>query len=366
MHITQSLRVIHFLCLVPVSAFLLSGCGEQTQDVKPVVRPVKTMVVGGSSSDFQRTFTARVRAADRVELAFQVPGKIIELPVKKGQQVTQGDLIGRLDQRDYKSDLQSAQAQFDKALANFKRGDELVVKGFISRTDYDRLKSRRDVSAAELDKAKKAFDDTSLKAPFGGVVAQRFVENFTEVRAKQQIISLHDSSLMELVIYVPEHIVALMRHEGPREEAKLYAEFNAIPGEEFPLTVKEFSTQADATTQTFEYVLTMPRPEARNILPGMTASVHVIRTDINDSQVAASFSIPAIAVFADEKSQSHVWVIKQPDNIVHARQVTTGQLSGSDQIEILDGIKSGEVIAIAGVSQLREGMQVRPVDRIDY
>ncbi len=365
MHITQPPKVIPFLCLVPVLATWLAGCGEQTQEVKPVVRPVKTMVIGGASSEFQRTFTARVRASDRVELAFQVPGRIIELPVKKGQQLKQGDLIGRLDQRDYKSNLKSAQAEFDTALANFKRGDELVEKGFISRTDYDRLRSRRDVTAADLDKAKKALEDTDLKAPFDGVVAQRFVENFTEVRAKQKIVSLQDTSLLELVIYVPEHIVAIMREGGPRN-AILYAEFNAIPGEKFPLTVKEFSTQADATTQTFEYVLTMPRPEARNILPGMTANVHASRADIDESQQAASFTIPAIAVFSDEKSQSQVWIIKQPENTAHARRVTTGNLSGNDQIEILAGIESGEMIAIAGVSQLREGMRVRPVDRIDY
>jgi len=346
-------------------SFCLIGCSEKPQEVKQVIRPVKTMIVGGASSDFQRTFTASVRASDRVELAFQVPGKLIELPIKKGQNVEQGDMIGRLDPRDYKSNLQSAQAEYDKALANFKRGDELVEKGFISRTDYDRLRARRDVTAAELDKAKKALEDTSLKAPFGGVVAQRFVENFTEVRAKQKIISLQDTSLLELVVYIPEHIVAIMRQDGPAR-ATIFAEFNAIPGEQFPLTIKEFSTQADAKTQTFEYVLTMPRPEGRNILPGMTANVRAKGTSIDESQVPASVTIPAIAVFADKESQPHVWIIKQPDNTAHARQVTTGQLSGTDQIEILDGIESGEVIAIAGVSQLREGMRVRPVDRIDY
>lgn len=367
MHITQSLRVIPFLCLVLIIAFCLSGCSEQTQEVKPVIRSVKTMVVGGASREFQRTFTASVRAADRVELAFQVPGKIIELPVKKGQQVSQGDLIGRLDPRDYKSNLKSAQAEFTKALANFKRGDELVKKGFISKTDYDRLRARRDVSAAELDKAKKALGDTELKAPFAGVVAQRLVENFTEVRAKQKIVSLQDTSLLELVIYVPEHIVAIGRQGGPGQgNANFLASFNAIPGEQFPLTIKEFSTQADPKTQTFEYVLTMPRPEGRNIQPGMTANVHASRKDLDESQMAAGFTIPAIAVFADEKNQSHVWIVKQPENTVHARKVTTGNLSGTDQIEIISGIESGEMIAIAGVSQLREGMQVRPVDRIDY
>jgi len=359
------LKTVFSIGLISFVSFCLIGCRERPQEAKQVIRPVKTMVVGGASSDFERTFTASVRASDRVELAFQVPGKLMELPVKKGQNVEQGDLIGRLDPRDYKSNLQSAQAEYDKALANFKRGDELVGKGFISRTDYDRLRARRDVTAAELDKAKKALDDTSLKAPFSGVVAQRFVENFTEVRAKQKIISLQDTSLLELVVYIPEHIVAIMRQDGPTR-ATIFAEFNAIPGEQFPLTIKEFSTQADAKTQTFEYVLTMPRPEGRNILPGMTANVRAKGTTTDESQLPASVTIPAIAVFADKESQPHVWVIKQPDNTAHARQVTTGKLSGTDQIEILDGIKSGDVIAIAGVSQLREGMQVRPVDRIDY
>lgn len=365
MKITLMLKAAFSIGLTSFISFCLIGCSERPQEVKQVIRPVKTMVVGGASSDFQRTFTASVRASDRVELAFQVPGKLIELPVKKGENVEQGDLIGRLDPRDYKSNLQSAQAEYDKALANFKRGDELVEKGFISRTDYDRLRARRDVTAAELDKAKKALDDTSLKAPFGGVVAQRFVENFTEVRAKQKIISLQDTSLLELVIYVPEHIVAMMRQGGARD-VKLYATFAAIPGEEYPLTIKEFSTQADAKTQTFEYVLTMPRPDGRNILPGMTANVYAARTDIDENQMPASVTIPAIAVFADEKSQPHVWIIKQPENTAHARKVATGKLSGTDQIEILDGIKAGELIAIAGVGQLREGMQVRPVDRIEY
>ena len=50
-------------------------------EVMQVVLPVKSMMVGGASSEFQRTFTASVRASDRVELAFQVPGKLIELPV---------------------------------------------------------------------------------------------------------------------------------------------------------------------------------------------------------------------------------------------------------------------------------------------
>ncbi|UCD58527.1 MAG: efflux RND transporter periplasmic adaptor subunit, partial [Candidatus Hydrogenedentota bacterium] len=116
-------------------------------------------------------------------------------------------------------------------------------------------------------------------------------------------------------------------------------------------------------TQTYRLVLTMPAPEGVNILPGMTANVHGSeQAEINGDR----FVVPAIAVFADEAGVPHVWVIDQENNAVHRRKVTTGDLTGTDSIQILDGLKSGETIALSGVSQLREGMKVRPVEKIEF
>ena len=95
----------------------------------------------------------------------------------------------------------------------------------------------------------------------------------------------------------------------------------------------------------------------------MTATVHgstSVEERGNDG-----FVIPAIAVFADEAGISHVWVVDKETMKVQKRKVKTGDLTGTAGIQILEGIGSGERIAITGVTQLREGMQVRDLGELE-
>jgi multidrug efflux pump subunit AcrA (membrane-fusion protein) len=77
------------------------------------------------------------------------------------------------------------------------------------------------------------------------------------------------------------------------------------------------------------------------------------------------FVIPVIAVFADEVGVSHVWVVDKDTMKVQKRKVKTGELTGTDSIQILEGLQSGEKIATTGVAQLREGMQVRDLGELE-
>ncbi|MEE8591475.1 MAG: efflux RND transporter periplasmic adaptor subunit, partial [Spirochaetia bacterium] len=120
-------------------------------------------------------------------------------------------------------------------------------------------------------------------------------------------------------------------------------------------------TRADPRTQTYQVTLQMRQPEGINILPGMTASVVQHRPKEEDD--TGRFVIPAIAVFADEAGNSHAWVVDRDTMTVHRRKVTTGELTGTDSIQILDGLQSDEMIAISGVSRLREGMKVRHLEQ---
>jgi RND family efflux transporter MFP subunit len=138
----------------------------------------------------------------------------------------------------------------------------------------------------------------------------------------------------------------------------VFAQFAASPDKKYKLSLKEYSTEADPKTQTYRVVMTMPAPKDINILPGMTATVSGSRTEAGSTRMV----IPAIAVFADEGGGSNVWIIKKETMMVNKQKVTTGDLTGKDAIEIVDGLKPGDVIAVAGVSHLREGMKVRPLD----
>jgi len=345
---------------------MLAGCGEeQAPAPELVVRPVKVLTLAGSDGGVKRQYPGKVRAAQRADMSFEVPGKLIELPVREGQVLKKGELIARLDDRDLTSNLKSAQAENDNAAANFRRGSTLVRDGNISKTDFDKLQSLKDVAAANLTKAKKAVADTKLFAPFGGRVASRLVENFQDVQAKQPIVSLQDISQLEILIDVPENRAIMAARPGAKPP-KLNAVFDAVSGREFPLEVKEFSTEADPVTQTFRAVLAMPQPEGMSILPGMTAMVWAEPAEPTAASEAAGFNIPAAALIADEAGAAHVWIVDTQDNTVHRRQVETGDLTGSNDIRVVAGLKAGEILAVSGVSRLREGMEVRPVDKVAF
>ena len=103
----------------------------------------------------------------------------------------------------------------------------------------------------------------------------------------------------------------------------------------------------------------MPQPEAIDVLPGMTASV---RLDFNskDVQRVESFvSIPSAAVFAGDDAMSYVWVVDPDQMTVQKRKVKLGSITGTASIQVLNGLQSGERLAVAAVNSLREGQKVK-------
>jgi RND family efflux transporter MFP subunit len=348
------------LLIVLTMAVNLGGCGrEPPPPPQPAPKAIETLELDSPFNEYARQFPGRVRAAERVDLAFQVAGSIEALPASEGSRVERGELLARLDQRDFESDVGAARAELERAQADFARAEQLLAEGFVSQAEYDQIKARRDVAASNLATAGKALEETELRAPFAGVVANRYVENFTDVQAKEPVVSLQDVSTLEVVVQVPERLVARIRGEV---RADLSATFDAIPDRSFPLTLKEFTTRADPKTQTYEYVLVMPRPADANVLPGMTVRVSVRRPGDLPGKAAMSFLIPAAAVVAGPEGEAHVWVLDPEDNTVHERVVRTGLLTGQDQVEIVDGLALGDVIAVSAAPRLREGMLVRRAD----
>lgn len=362
------------LAICTVGLALLAACGQSEEAAKTdeTIRPVKQMKVGGSLAGKTRKLPGKVRAADRVDLAFQVSGPLIELPVKEGQTVKKGTLVARIDPRDYETNLRNAEGVLAKAQAGLvytiaEHQRYVKVKetdaGAVSDSIVSLKLAAEKIARADLQSAKATvaaardqLDYTRLKAPFDGVIAQKYVDNYQEVQAKQAVLSLQNVTDVEVIIDVPELMVAPIRKTIPR----FYAEFAADQNRRFELQIKEFATQADSVTQTYRVVLVMPAPAGIRILPGMTVNVAIEFTE--DAVAGAEILIPAIAVFADDAGHSQVWVIDPQTNKVQRRAVTTGDLSGNDSIRIVSGLNADETIAISGVSSLREGQTVRALE----
>ena len=208
----------------------------------------------------------------------------------------------------------------------------------------------------KLEDAANRLKDTSLKAPFDGIISKRFVENFQKVQTKEPIANLQDITSIEVLINIPALLMAALKKGGTPD---IQASFESIPGKDFPLTVKEYSTQADPATQTYQVVLEMEQPEGAEILPGMTAMVKAI-ADIQAQTPVQTIIIPAIAVLNAPGNQPFVWLLDNDQTTVHKTQVSIGRMEGSKNIFIKEGLKDGDTVIIAGITQLEEGMKVRP------
>jgi len=340
-----------------LAVFLVLSCGRRDEEEpERVVRPVKLFHVSSVAEDSTRELPGRVRASRRADLAFQVSGPLTTLPVEEGDPVKKGEVVARILPRDFKTSLTTAKAKELEAMHQYNRYKDLYIKKQVSKADFDKAKRGYDVAKSNVTNAENSLKDTYLRAPFSGVIARRYVENFQEVRAKDPIVSLQDVSELDIVVDVPETLMATVRNRS-KGAVVAQVEFAALAGIKHDLTLKEFSTEADAQTQTYRVVLALPAPKDANILPGMTAKVTGKRsTGTGGSE--NGFFVPVNAVFADEEGREFVWVVDPDSMTVEKRQVSVGGVSGSS-ISVLDGLESGEKIVSAGVNYLQVGMKIR-------
>ncbi len=365
------LRSVLITAACAVSLLLLSACGQQKTPVPPPdSRPVKLFTVAGGEGSDMRHFPARVDAAQKAELSFRVSGRLQEIPVREGDLVQKGQLVAKLDPTEYQLVLEDRQASFDNAERNFQRGKELVAQGNISRTDFDQMEALYRTTSAALSQAKNDLEYTELRAPFSGRIAQRLVENFEEVLAKQTVFFLQNLDALDVVIDLPESLVRSLRgtvrnDSGPREvsdrnRVEARASFEDRPGIAFPLEIKEIATRADEQTQTYRVTFTMLAPEDFAVLPGMSAQVDVNFSDLITEE--PSKWVPSRAVQADEGLGARVWVLDAETMTVHSRPVEIGRMSGN-RIEVRGGLEGGEEIVAVGAPYLAEGMKVTRMEQ---
>ncbi len=206
-----SLKLCHKLVL----AAALLGLGACTEE--PPAKPlplVPAMRVADAEQMATARFPGRARAGREVNLSFRVTGPLIEFPVDVGSEVEAGQLLARMDPKDYvaalgtvSGQLESATASATRAEADFRRINNVYQEdpGATSETALDLARAARDSSAAtvrSLTSAVKTAQDqvdyTTLQAPFSGVVVATYVDNFETVIAKQPILRLLDPSASNL------------------------------------------------------------------------------------------------------------------------------------------------------------------------
>ena len=342
-HVSTLFLSVAFLSVV--------GCSDEPEaPLEAPVRPAKLMVVAPSENTRTISLPAVIDASATADLAFQVSGLLKSVAVREGETVAKGAEIARLDQRDLRNELVTAQANYGAAKTDFQRAERLIVEDAISRAVYDQRKTRRDVTRAALDAARKKLDDSVLHSPFAGVVADLHVEAHQNVAPQQVVATLQTTGAAEAVVQVPATLVA---NSGRVEPLQTVVVIDAVPDRPIPATFHSSATRADPSARTFEVRFAFTPPPGLVILPGMTGSVR--------STVAIAGAAPVTApieAILSEADARYVWVVDTDSMTVSRRAVTLGAGVG-DMLPVRAGLAAGETIVSAGVSQLHEGMRIR-------
>lgn len=354
-------------CNFVIAAFttILFGCNDKLAEQIEIIRPAKIITVGDASKELMREFPGEVEASDKAVQSFRVSGELKELPAQAGLVVKKGDILAKLDPKDYKLVYDDAKAKYDLAKAQFKRAEKIWAKRLIARADYDKAKSQYLAEKANLEKTKANLNYTILRSPFDGVVSKVHVDNFTNVRANDPIVNIQSRDNIDIVFQVPESIVARVK-KGQGKKAIIHVSFPSKPEQPFPATLKEFDSEADPQTQTFRVVVTIARPKNVNVLEGMSTTVKVdfskVVTEVNNSII-----LPGTAIFAAEDEpvdsrQRYVWKVDPTTMTANKQAITVGQITANG-IEVTSGIEPGTQVIAAGVNFVREGQKVKPWQR---
>ena len=347
--------------LLPLSLLaLLAGCDSEPE-ISESIRPVEVFTTGPRLEHLERNFSGTALSADNVNLSFRVSGELIDFPVRLGQKMKAGDVIGRMDPTDYelqvaqaRAALAQASAQEVNARSELNRVRQLWENGSVSESDLERVKASDDSARAQLDAsrqqlalAEKQLSYCTLVAPREGVVAETHVEANQVLRAGQVVVSYLTPESIQVEIGIPENLI-----NDVFEGMAARVDFDALPGRIFLGTITEKGVVVDASATYPVRIELEGSPES--ITPGMIAEV-VLLFPLPEELKAIPIPVEAIA---GRLAERFVYVYDGDSSTVRRQSVIPGRIV-ENQIFILSGIEPGQVVVKRGVHRLEDGKKVR-------
>ena len=332
----------------------LSSCGaDSTVETGPAVRPARLITAGAGDHSAPSQFVGRVAPAHTVELGFEIDGTLKHLPLPEGALVQAGDVIAQLNPERFKLALESARADHELAEKTLSRVESLKASGTVSQAELDEAVARAKLTGLAVETAQTDLDDTLLRAPFAGQLTKRLAENYSPVARLSPVIRLAPVERIEVVIGVPEQLMARL---NPATLSKAAVRFTADPERLFEAHWLDYEAEASRDTQTYDVRFSLTDTPPWPVLPGMTATVLLFMATPSDAVI----QLPLSAVQSDAAGNFFVWTVERDTSQVAKRPIKVG-LPSHKQVPVLAGLELGEQVVAAGGAWLYEGMRVRPL-----
>lgn len=305
------------------------------------------------------TFSSNLEPVWSADISSKVDARIDRLTVDEGDTVSAGMTVAVLDMGELSAqviqaegNLFQAKANLEQAELDLRRMESLSKQGAISVQALDSARTKRDLAAGQVRTAEGAlalYDSkltgATITTPREGVVAKRYLQAGYYAKAGSPIISVADISTLLAKATVGEAEIAQLRL-GSTVKVKV----DALGGQEFVGTVTRLSPVAAVPSRTF--IAEVSIPNQQNILKaGMFA-----KAEIPIKPHVQALVVPETALVMREDTKT-VYVLTD-NNIVQQRALKLGYI-GDGWAEVLEGVKEGDQIVVAGQNKLRDGSKVR-------
>jgi len=285
----------------------------------------------------------------KLNILAEVRGRIVSKKVEEGQTVRKGQLLARIDSRDYDNILASTRADFNAARKTLKRIRGLHREKLATQSQLDAATARVDALKAAMNTAELNAARCRIRAPTAGVVNRIDAEPGRFINTGDWVAEVLQLSRVKVRVGIPESDVAAVRHID-----RFDVEIDALGGRIFKGTKHFLSRTADPMARLYDLIIKVNNPD-QEILPDMFVRVDILKKTVPDALV-----IPLYASLSRSDAQI-VFVVK--DGKAHARQVTLGIQEGW-RVQVVSGLSAGEKVIVIGQRGVNDGENVHVVRQV--
>jgi RND family efflux transporter MFP subunit len=354
--------MIYLLCI----SVALTACKEKTEIVE-VVRPIKTITVSEQATEKIFKFSGQVAAVDSSGLSFQVGGQVASVEVDIGDRIQKGQVLAVLDPEPYQLEVDAIEAELEKARDNvsktkaeYERQKRLFeqragAKRYVevSEYHYKAARSAVDYQIARLDQVKRNLRKTELLAPYNGTIAWRSVQPNEEVHVGQKVLEINATGKMEVQLAVPETTIDLIHIDDPATIT-----FPTLPGETTKGRISYIGSAA-VKANAFPVKVELIDPN-ETVKPGMTAEANLIAKADNQTP---GYIVPLQALLPAPEADRGFAFVYDPQTSTVKRTAVRSRGTQHKEAIVCEGLAAGDIIAVAGVSFLADGMKVKLMKR---
>ena len=294
--------------------------------------------------------TGQIEAVQSIELRPDVEGRLVRILVREGSPVAQGAALFKIDDAELKAQVAQIEAERDLARQSLTRTRELLQQKASSQAELERAEATMRSNEAQLERLKTRLDRTLVRAPFAGVMGQRFVSLGDYVTTETRLAALQTVSPQRASFQVPERYAEQLK---PGQSVTFRVA--ALPGREFTGKVDFVDPIVQLPGRTIMVKARVPNPK-RELQAGMFIEARLATAVRPDAVV-----IPEDAILPLQGS-NFVWVIT--DGKAARRQVELG-VRTPGFVEVKSGVERAEQVVVGGQERLGEGAPVQAtlVDR---